>query len=181
MAKTETKNVLERTYTIPLRKEYSKVPGWRKTKKAVTALKQFLSKHMKSEDVKLGKALNDNLWKNGIKNPPHKVKVSVTKDDKGVVNAELFGVKVEKPAPKKEVKKETKIEDKEKEKSIEQKKDTGNKVSGGSKEPEAKVQESKEEAKTLQTDKPEPKVEKLPKEKDEKATQSVPSSKNQLN
>lgn len=104
MAKTETKTI-ERIYTIPLRKEYSKAPIWRKTKKAVKAVKQFLIKHMKSEDVKLGKALNEKLWKHGIRNPPHKVKVSVTKDDKGVVRAELFGVKAEQPTEeqKKEV------------------------------------------------------------------------------
>lgn len=110
MAKTETKTI-ERIYTIPLRKEYAKAPIWRKTKKAVKAVKQFLTKHMKSEDVKLGKALNENLWKHGIRNPPHKVKVSVTKDDKGVVRAELFGVKAEQP--KEETKTASKKEEKE--------------------------------------------------------------------
>ncbi|HLC52547.1 MAG TPA: 50S ribosomal protein L31e, partial [Candidatus Nanoarchaeia archaeon] len=101
MAKTEIKTI-ERTYTIPLRKEFNKTPRWKKTKKAVSAVKQFLMKHMKSEDIKLGRALNENLWKHGIRNPPHKIKVSVTRDDKGTVRAELFGVKAE------EVKKETK-------------------------------------------------------------------------
>src|SRR3989344_5399154 len=101
MAKTEIKTI-ERTYTIPLRKEFNKTPRWKKTKKAVSAVKQFLMKHMKSEDIKLGRALNENLWKHGIRNPPHKIKVSVTRDDKGTVRAELFGVKAE------ETKKETK-------------------------------------------------------------------------
>tara|TARA_Y100000310_G_C20267229_1_gene616339 strand:+ start:243 stop:551 length:309 start_codon:yes stop_codon:yes gene_type:complete len=101
MAKTETK-IIERTYNVPLRKEYRKVPRWKKTKKAVTALRQFLAKHMKSDDIKLSNALNEKVWQHGIKNPPHHVKVTVTKDEKGVVKADLFGVKekVEK-APKK--------------------------------------------------------------------------------
>lgn len=92
MAKEEsTKIVLERTYNVPLRKEYQKVPNWKRTKKAVKALREFLVKHMKSEQVKLGKALNEKLWRHGIRNPPHHVKVTVTKDERGKVQAELFG------------------------------------------------------------------------------------------
>lgn len=102
MAKTETKTI-ERTYNIPLRKEYLKVPNWKRTKKAVSAAKQFLQRHMKSEDVRLGKHLNEELWKHGIRNPPHHVKVTVIKDDKGVVRAELFGHQIE--VKKKEEKK----------------------------------------------------------------------------
>jgi large subunit ribosomal protein L31e len=98
MAKKES--TIERTYNIPLRKEYQKVPRWKRSKKAVTALKQFLQKHMKSEDVKLSKEINEKVWQHGIKNPPHHVKVTVTKDDKGEVKAELFGL-AEKQARKK--------------------------------------------------------------------------------
>ncbi len=101
MAKTETK-IVERTYNVPLRKEYRKVPRWKRTKKAVTALRQFLSKHMKSDEIKLSSALNEKVWQHGIKNPPHHVKVTVTKDEKGIVKADLFGSKKEvKEAPKK--------------------------------------------------------------------------------
>ena len=112
MAKKETKTTtIERTYNVPLRREYLKVANWKRTKKAVSALRQFLAKHMKSEEVKLGKELNEHLWKHGIKNPPHHVKVNVSKDEKGVVKAELFGVKKkevkeEKKETKKDVKKE---------------------------------------------------------------------------
>ena len=38
--------VLERTYNVPLRKEWLKVPKYKRAKKAVTALRQFLVKHM---------------------------------------------------------------------------------------------------------------------------------------
>ena len=105
MAKKETVKTIERTYNVPLRKEYRKVPRWRKTKKAVDALRLFLEKHMKTKDVKISKQLNEHVWKHGIRNPPHHVKVNVTKDEKGVVNAELFGAKEKKVVPKKEVKK----------------------------------------------------------------------------
>ena len=89
MAKKEEKT-LERTYNVPLRKEYMKVPRWRRTQKAVSALRKFLTRHMKSENIKLSKELNEAVWKHGIRNPPHHVKVKVVKDDKGVVNADLF-------------------------------------------------------------------------------------------
>jgi large subunit ribosomal protein L31e len=108
--KDTPKTVLERTYNVPLRKEFQKVARWKKTKKAVKALREFLAKHMKSEDVKLSKELNEKIWKHGIKNPPHHVKVSVTKDDKGVVKADLFEKK--KAVPKKEAKPEVKKEEK---------------------------------------------------------------------
>ena len=110
MAKTET---MERTYNVPLRMEYQKAPSWNRTKKAVTALKQFLSKHMKSEDIRLSNNINKELWKHGIKNPPHHVKVTVSKDEKGVVTAELFGL-----AEKKSEVKSTKLEKTVEEKAV---------------------------------------------------------------
>jgi large subunit ribosomal protein L31e len=92
---------LERSYTIPLRREFLKVPKYKRAKKATTAVKQFLAKHMKSDDIKLSTKINEEVWKHGIKNPPSKVRVTAVKDEKGVVSAELFGAKVEAPAPKK--------------------------------------------------------------------------------
>lgn len=89
MAKAE--KTLERVYNIPLRKEYLKVPYWKRTKKAVVATRQFLQKHLKAKEVKLGTKLNEVLWEKGIKNPPHHIKVTVVKDEKGIVKAELFG------------------------------------------------------------------------------------------
>ncbi len=101
---------VERTYTIPLRKEWLKAVKYQRAKKAVRAIREFLARHMKveMENVKLGKYLNLVLWSHGIKSPPSKVRVNVVKDDKGVVMAELVGAPVEKKpeAPKKGAKKE---------------------------------------------------------------------------
>ncbi|MFA6888901.1 MAG: 50S ribosomal protein L31e [Candidatus Woesearchaeota archaeon] len=109
---------IERTYTIPLRREYLKAPKYRRTEKASRALRDFLVKHMKSEDVKVGKFLNEFLWMHGMKNPPHHVKVNVVKME-GTVYAELFGkpLKITKDEKKKdekktEEKKEAKVEEK---------------------------------------------------------------------
>ena len=68
---------MERNYVIPLRRAFQKVPTYRKAEKAVSATKKFLIKHMKVENVKLGRHLNMELWKNGPRNPPHKVEVNV--------------------------------------------------------------------------------------------------------
>src|SRR3989344_6503087 len=105
MAKKDDKpkTVLERTYTVPLRRGYQMVAKWRRSKKAVNVLRAFLQKHMKATEVKIGKYANLEIWKHGIKNPPHHIKVMVTKDDKGTVFAELVG------APKEE-----KVEEKKK-------------------------------------------------------------------
>jgi len=84
---------IKRTYIIPLRRGFFNTPRYKRTNKAVTVLKNFLMKHMKSEEIKLGKHLNEFLWKNGIKNPPGKVRVDVVKTKEGIVKAELSGKK----------------------------------------------------------------------------------------
>ncbi len=96
---------IEREYNIPLRSEFRKVPIYKRAKKAMTAVRSFLVKHMKSEDVKLGRHLNEKVWERGIKNPPHHIAVKVTKDENGTVYAELKDAPVERKS-KIELKKE---------------------------------------------------------------------------
>ena len=86
-----------------------KVPSYRRAKKAVIALRRFMKKHMKSEDIHLGRYVNEYLWSRGIKNPPYKVEVQVQKRDDNKVIVELVG----KPLPsleKKEKEEKGKIE-----------------------------------------------------------------------
>ena len=85
MAKKEeaSKVILERSYVIPLRRETLKVPPFKKANKAIRTVKQFISRHMKSDNVVVGKYLNLDVWKHGAKNPPHKVKVTAQKTTKG--------------------------------------------------------------------------------------------------
>ena len=93
-SKTPVKKVeLEREYIIPLRKEILKVPAYKRAKKAIKAMKQFLAKHMRVEDrdlrkVKIDMYLNNEVWFKGIKKPLTKVKVIAKKID-GIVYAEL--------------------------------------------------------------------------------------------
>ena len=83
-------NKLERVYTIPLRSDFVKVPKYYRAKRAVSRIKNFISKHMKSEDVRLGTVLNEHVWSKGIKNPPGKVTVKAVKQD-DFVTVELEG------------------------------------------------------------------------------------------
>lgn len=112
MAKKEetSKKVLERVYVIPLRRETLKVPPFKKANKAAKTVRQFISKHMKSDNVLIGKYLNLKIWQHGARNPPHKLKVNATKDDKGKVFVELVDAPKEKP--KVEEKKPAKKEEK---------------------------------------------------------------------
>ncbi len=83
--------MMQRVYTIPLRRDFQKAANWRKTERAVTAVKDFLKKHMKGKQVKLGKELNEKLWENGLKNPPCKVKVEAVLEEDKTVRANLVG------------------------------------------------------------------------------------------
>ncbi len=91
----KTKIILERTYNVPLRKDFLKAPRYKRTNRAVSSLRAFLKRHMKSDDIKIGKHLNLALWKKGIKNPPHHIKITAIKDEKGIVRAEIVGKEIE--------------------------------------------------------------------------------------
>ena len=87
----------ERTITINLRKDFIKVPKHRRAKRAITHIKNHIMKHMKVEEVKLGKMLNEKVWGHGIQNPPGRITVKAIKEDK-LAKVELEGheYKVEK-------------------------------------------------------------------------------------
>jgi len=95
--KKEKKIVLERIYNVPLRKKYQRAPRWKRTNRAVKAIREFVLKHMKAKEIKIGKYLNKEMWKHGIRNPPHHIKVNCRKDEDGIVKVELVGAPVEKP------------------------------------------------------------------------------------
>lgn len=80
------------TYTIPLRKSFTEAAPKKRTPRAVKAIKAFIVKHCKVEDVKIGPQLNTQLWARGITNPPARVTVDVDIDG-AVAKVELEGVK----------------------------------------------------------------------------------------
>ncbi len=82
----------ERVYTIPLRVVKS-VPRWRRSKRAMSEIRSYLSKHMKTpvEDVKIDPGLNEVVWARGNQKPPLKVRVRAVKFEDGGVEAEFAG------------------------------------------------------------------------------------------
>jgi large subunit ribosomal protein L31e len=106
--KKESKVTLEREYNIPLRRWFVNIPKYQRTKKAVRTVKEFIAKHMKTENVLMGKHLNLLLWKHGWKNPPHHVSVVTKKYDDGKATVELKGAPAEEVKAEKAEKKEAK-------------------------------------------------------------------------
>jgi len=96
-AKDEPKVTLEREYIIPLRKEWLKVPEYKRANKAIKAIKEFIVRHMKVYDRDLRKVKIDNILNNeirfrGIRKPPLKVKVKASKFDDETVRVELVEI-----------------------------------------------------------------------------------------
>jgi len=82
----------ERVYTIPLR-VVRQVPIWRRSNRAMSEIKNYLSKHMKTpvEQVKIDSSLNEVVWARGDSKPPATVRVRAVKFEDGGVEAEFAG------------------------------------------------------------------------------------------
>jgi large subunit ribosomal protein L31e len=94
--KVEEKIELERIYVVNLRSQVMKAQRYRRAKKAVRTLKEFLAKHMHVENrdirnVKVDRYLNEEIWQRGIRKPLMKVKVKAIKKA-GIVYVELAEV-----------------------------------------------------------------------------------------
>ncbi|MHA1673779.1 MAG: 50S ribosomal protein L31e [Promethearchaeota archaeon] len=81
----------ERFYVVPLAKKgFERAPRWKAAKKAMIVLKKFLVQHMKPEGaVYVSQDINERIWERGIKHPPRKIRVRVTKSVDGIVRAYL--------------------------------------------------------------------------------------------
>lgn len=91
---------LDRQYVIPLRKAL-KAPRTRRAPKAVKLVEEFLLRHMKGTEVKMGTSLNEALWKDGIKNIPARIKVHAVRDDDNIVRCDLPQVAIRTEAEEK--------------------------------------------------------------------------------
>src|SRR4030043_2467984 len=73
---------LERIYMVPLKEAWN-AQRYRRSEKAVMVLKAFAVRHMKAKEVSVDTSVNEVIWARGIKSPPHKIRVKMTKDDEG--------------------------------------------------------------------------------------------------
>ena len=75
---------MERVYIIPLR-DVKRVPRTIRSPKAVRLVREFLQRHMKSEEIKIDSSVNEKIWERGIQKVPPKIKVKATKEEDGSV------------------------------------------------------------------------------------------------
>lgn len=160
---------LERVYTINLGKVLLS-PDNRRAKRAINMIKEFARHHMKTQQIKIEEDLSHQIWERGIRHPPRKIRVRMTKTDEGFVLVSPYEEEIEKPKkekqkpepvkeeetlqePKEEVAKEETIQEETVKEEIIQK------------EPEIKEKPKKETT--------EPKKSKLKKEKTEKSEKPV--------
>ena len=79
-----SQETVERVYTINLGKVLLS-PNNQRAKRAINMIREFAIHHMKSEDVKIEEDVSHLVWARGIKHPPRKIRVKLTKDDDGTV------------------------------------------------------------------------------------------------
>jgi large subunit ribosomal protein L31e len=75
---------MERIYTIPLR-DVKNVPRTKRSPRAIRYVRDFIQKHMKSEEIVIDASVNEKIWERGIQKIPSKIKVKATKEDDGSV------------------------------------------------------------------------------------------------
>jgi large subunit ribosomal protein L31e len=148
MAEIKTEKI-EREYIIPLRIKWKRVPRYKKTNRAVKAIKEFLVQHMKIRGrelnkIKIDKFLNEFLWSRGIQNPPTKIKIKAIKEG-DIVKVELYEMPEDLKFKKARLEKRNKkaMETAEKKKSVVERM----KEAREHKEEETKTAETSEEAK----------------------------------
>jgi ribosomal protein L31E len=138
----------EKILTINLYNAWKRTKYWKRAKKSVTEIRKVIAKNFRvdEKDVVIDPWLNAEVWKNSISNPPRKIKVKASKEEKKVV-VELFETPKKKlKAEKKKLLKETKKEEKKRgEKEGEGKKEGEKEKEGGEGEKEREKKGKKEE------------------------------------
>ena len=75
---------LERVYTIPLGKVLLSANTHRAVR-AINMIKEFARHHMKTYNVKIDEEVSHIIWARGVRSPPRKIRVKMTKTDEGYI------------------------------------------------------------------------------------------------
>ena len=102
---------LERVYTINLGKVLLS-PNNQRAKRAVNMVKEYARHHMKTQEIKIEEAVNHQIWKRGIKHPPRKIRVRMTKTDEGFVLVSPYEKEIEEDVQPTKEKKTPTVEEK---------------------------------------------------------------------
>ena len=148
-----SEETVERVYTINLGKVLLS-PNNQRAKRAINMIREFAIRHMKSEIVKMEEDVSHLVWQRGIRHPPRKIRVKLTKDDDGAIliskyqEEKLKKEEVEKK-PKTQIEKSAeKVETKPEEPKPVQSEPVAEKESETKKEPKQKQEKPKKETKS---------------------------------
>jgi len=72
----------ERVYTIPLGKVLLSQSQHRAVR-ATNMIREFARKHMKTQQIKIDEEVAHLIWSRGVRSPPRKIRVRMTKTDDG--------------------------------------------------------------------------------------------------
>ena len=75
---------LERVYTIPLGKVLLSQSQHRAVR-AINMIREFARKHMKTQEIKIDEEVAHLIWSKGVRSPPRKIRVKMTKTDDGYI------------------------------------------------------------------------------------------------
>lgn len=85
----EEEIVEERLYTVPLRRAFWTGSRLHRSNQAVRVLREFVTRHMKPEELLIQPEVNDRIWARGIQKPPRRIRVRVTKNSDNLVRVYL--------------------------------------------------------------------------------------------
>ena len=118
----------DRIYTVPLGRAWV-YPKQRRSKRAVSILREFAIRHGKTEQIKISEEISEKIWERGIRNPPRRIKVRLVKDKEGLVTVQTLSdnkknEEIPKSSDKKLIDAEPKLEQKDEIKKITEDKET---------------------------------------------------------
>jgi len=123
-------------------------PNNQRAKRAVNMVKEYARHHMKTEEIKIEESVNHQIWKRGIKHPPRKIRVRMTKTDEGFVLVSPYEKEVEESVQPTKEKKIPAVEEKpEPETKQIETSEVKEELTPKPKEPTPKAKESKPKAK----------------------------------
>ena len=85
---------LERVYTIPLGKVLLSANTHRAVR-AINMIKEFARHHMKTYNVKIDEEISHIIWARGVRSPPRKIRVKMTKTDDGFILVSSYQDEIE--------------------------------------------------------------------------------------
>ena len=85
---------LERVYTIPLGKVLLSANTHRAVR-AINMIKEFARHHMKTYDIKIDEEISHIIWARGVRSPPRKIRVKMTKTEEGHILVSTYQDEVE--------------------------------------------------------------------------------------